>query len=235
MNEPIIDTQTQQGLNRFLVRVYSYMAAALAVSAIVAGVVATRWGNGVNEYLGAHPVIYFGLLALQFGMVFALSFNPRRSPVVSVSCLFIFAALEGLFFSSLLTVYAATNVTMAFVAAAVMFGTLAFLGTTTSKNLAGWGRQAFAALIAMVIISLVNLFLHSPIIVIILSLVGVVVFGVLSAWDAQRIKQIYYQLGDEVAQTSGIITSAALQLYLDFLNLFLELLNIFTLFNNNRD
>ena len=87
----------------------------------------------------------------------------------------------------------------------------------------------------MVIISLVNLFLHSSIIVIILSLVGVVVFGVLSAWDAQRIKQIYYQLGDEVAQTSGIITSAALQLYLDFLNLFLELLNIFTLFNNNRD
>ena len=87
----------------------------------------------------------------------------------------------------------------------------------------------------MVIISLVNLFLHSSIIVIILSLVGVVVFGVLSAWDAQRIKQIYYQFGDEVAQTSGIITSAALQLYLDFLNLFLELLNIFTLFNNNRD
>lgn len=225
MNGYSVENQ-QQGLNKFLSKVYWYMAGAVLVSAVTALGTVVLFGNMVDELLGQHPVVYFILLAVQLIMVAKMSFSKSRSAVMSNAMLFGFAALEGIIFSSILLEFTTADITLAFVAAAVDFAVLALYGTRTKKDLSNWGRQALAALIAILIISVVNIFLQSSLIEFVISIAGVLIFSILSMWDAHRIKQIYLQLGEE-ANATPIIVSAALQLYLDFINLFLELLEIF--------
>ncbi|WP_283582569.1 Bax inhibitor-1/YccA family protein [Ligilactobacillus hohenheimensis] len=225
MNGYSVENQ-QQGLNKFLSKVYWYMAGAVLVSAITALGTVVLFGNMVDELLGQHPVVYFILLAVQLVMVAKMSFSKSRSSAMSNFMLFGFAALEGIIFSSILLEFTAADITLAFVAAAVDFAVLALYGTRTKKDLSSWGRQALAALIAILIVSVVNIFLQSSLVEFVISIAGVLIFSVLSMWDAHRIKQIYLQMG-EAANTTPIVVSAALQLYLDFINLFLELLEIF--------
>lgn len=225
MNGYSVENQ-QQGLNKFLSKVYWYMAGAVLVSAITALGTVVLFGNMVDELLGQHPVVYFILLAVQLVMVAKMSFSKSRSSAMSNFMLFGFAALEGIIFSSILLEFTAADITLAFVAAAVDFAVLALYGTRTKKDLSSWGRQALAALIAILIVSVVNIFLQSSLVEFVISIAGVLIFSVLSMWGAHRIKQIYLQMG-EAANTTPIVVSAALQLYLDFINLFLELLEIF--------
>ena len=119
-------------------------------------------------------------------------------------------------------------------AAFVMFTVLAIMGTTTKKDLSGIGRQANAALIALIIVSLINLFLRSPMINYIFSFVGLVIFMGLTAWDTQRLRQMYLQMGSQV-NVNNLALMGALQLYLDFINIFIFLLNIFTGVGGDRD
>ena len=98
--------------------------------------------------------------------------------------LFGFAALEGIIFSSILLEFTAADITLAFVAAAVDFAVLALYGTRTKKDLSSWGRQALAALIAILIVSVVNIFLQSSLVEFVISIAGVLIFSVLSMWDA---------------------------------------------------
>ena len=134
--------------------------------------------------------------------------------------------IEGLFLSGLLYKYTAMDITRAFIAAAVLFVVLAVMGTSTKKDLSGIGRQALAALIALIIVSIVNLFLHSTMIQYVFSFIGIVVFSALTAYDSQTYKVMYYQYGSQV-NTDSLATVGALNLYLDFLNIFLYLLQIF--------
>lgn len=134
--------------------------------------------------------------------------------------------IEGLFLSGLLYKYTAMDITRAFIAAAVLFVVLAVMGTSTKKDLSGIGRQALAALIALIIVSIVNLFLHSTMIQYVFSFIGIVVFSALTAYDSQTYKVMYYQYGSQV-NTDSLAAVGALNLYLDFLNIFLHLLQIF--------
>lgn len=115
---------------------------------------------------------------------------------------------------------------MAFVAAAADFIVLALFGLNTKKSLAGVGRQAMAALIALIIVSVINLFLQSTMIVFVFSIIGVVIFSLLTAWDSQRMKALYMANAGQVNVTN-LALIGAFQLYLDFINLFLQLLQIF--------
>lgn len=211
-----------QGLNRFLSRMYGYMAGAVAVSAIMAFVTANFLQNTIIN----SPLMMLILGIVSIAMVFSLSYNPNRSAGVSIMMLMGYAAIEGVFFSSILTTFTSKSITMAFVSAAVVFVVLSIFGLNTKKDLSRFGRQAFAALIALFIVSIINLFLHSAAIQYVFSYVGVVIFTILTAWDTQRMKQIYLQYGEQF-EINGLAVNGALQLYLDFINMFLYLLQIF--------
>ena len=169
-------------------------------------------------------MIVLGIVSIV--MVLSLSYNPNRSAAASILMLFGYVAIEGIFFSSILAVYTMKNITMAFVSAAVVFVVLSLFGLNTKKDLSRFGRQAFAALIALLSVSLINLFLHSAAIEYIFSYVGVVIFTILTAWDTQNMKNIYLQYGDQY-EVNGLAVNGALQLYLDFINMFIYLIQIF--------
>lgn len=211
-----------QGLNRFLSRMYGYMAGAIAISAVMAFLTV----HYLKDSIFNNPLMMFVLGFVSIGMVFSLSYNPNRSAIASSLMLFGYAAIEGIFFSSILAVYTMKDITMAFVSAAIVFVVLSIFGLNTKKDLSRIGRQAFAALIALLIVSVINFFLRSAAIEYIFSYVGVIIFTILTAWDTQQMKNIYLQYGDQV-NANSLAVSGALQLYLDFINMFLYLIQIF--------
>jgi FtsH-binding integral membrane protein len=143
-----------------------------------------------------------------------------------------FAVIEGLFFGIIVTAYTGADVTMAFVGAAAVFISMTAIGTVTKRDLSRIGTQALAALIGLVVVSIINIFLQSAMIQFVFSFIGVIIFTALTAWDAQKFKRLYVQTAGQVNE-NNLAMMGALQLYLDFINLFISLLNIFGGFNKN--
>ena len=231
-NNPEVYNNSNAGLNSFFTKMYGYMSAAVAVSALTA-----FFGSFSPTVIRcmSNPIALFAVFGVQLVLAYSMSsLKSQRSPLVSALGLFVFAGLEGLLFSGIFIVYTAQNITSAFVSAFVMFAVLSFMGSTTKKDLSGIGRQARAALIAFIIVSLINLFLQSPMITYVFSFIGLVIFAGLTAWDTQRLRQMYLQMGSQV-NVNNLALMGALQLYLDFINIFIFLLNIFTGAGGNRD
>ncbi|MFT8949031.1 MAG: Bax inhibitor-1/YccA family protein [Liquorilactobacillus hordei] len=219
------------GVNGFLTKMYGFMAGAVAISAVVAYLVSNVFYNEVASYMAEHQFMMFVLFGIQLLIVFGMSFKADRSPVASGLGLVSFAVIEGIFFGIIVSLYAASDVTMAFVGAAAVFVSMAVIGTTTKKDLSRIGTHALAALIALIIVSVINIFLQSTMITFVFSFVGVIIFTALTAWDAQKFRTLYLQTRGQVSGTN-LALMGALQLYLDFVNIFISLLNIFTGFNN---
>ena len=231
-NNPEVYNNSNAGLNSFFTKMYGYMSAAVAVSALTAFF--GSFSPTVIRFM-SNPIALFAVFGVQLVLTYSMSsLKSQRSPLVSALGLFVFAGLEGLLFSGIFIVYTAQNITSAFVSAFVMFAVLSFMGSTTKKDLSGIGRQARAALIAFIIVSLINLFLQSPMITYVFSFIGLVIFAGLTAWDTQRLRQMYLQMGSQV-NVNNLALMGALQLYLDFINIFIFLLNIFTGAGGNRD
>lgn len=231
-NNPEVYNNSNAGLNSFFTKMYGYMSAAVAVSALTAFF--GSFSPTVIRFM-SNPIALFAVFGVQLVLAYSMSsLKSQRSPLVSALGLFVFAGLEGLLFSGIFIVYTAQNITSAFVSAFVMFAVLSFMGSTTKKDLSGIGRQARAALIAFIIVSLINLFLQSPMITYVFSFIGLVIFAGLTAWDTQRLRQMYLQMGSQV-NVNNLAWMGALQLYLDFINIFIFLLNIFTGAGGNRD
>lgn len=231
-NNPEVYGNSNAGLNSFFTKMYGYMSAAVAVSALTAFF--GSFSPTVIRFMN-NPIALFAVFGVQLVLAYSMSsLKSQRSPLVSALGLFVFAGLEGLLFSGIFIVYTAQNITSAFVSAFVMFAVLSFMGSTTKKDLSGIGRQARAALIAFIIVSLINLFLQSPMITYVFSFIGLVIFAGLTAWDTQRLRQMYLQMGSQV-NVNNLALMGALQLYLDFINIFIFLLNIFTGAGGNRD
>ncbi|WP_333637179.1 Bax inhibitor-1/YccA family protein [Ligilactobacillus animalis] len=231
-NNPEVYGNSNAGLNSFFTKMYGYMSAAVAVSALTAFL--GSFSPTVIRFM-SNPVALFAVFGVQLVLAYSMSsLKSQRSPLVSALGLFVFAGLEGLLFSGIFIVYTAQNITSAFVSAFVMFAVLSFMGSTTKKDLSGIGRQARAALIAFIIVSLINMFLQSPMITYVFSFIGLVIFAGLTAWDTQRLRQMYLQMGSQV-NVNNLALMGALQLYLDFINIFIFLLNIFTGAGGDRD
>ena len=224
----------QAGLNSFMTKMYGFMAGAVAMSAITAYLISNVYRVQALTFFANNRWAVWGILILQVVLVMSMSFKADRSPAMSLTGLGLYSVLEGLFFGLIVQVYSSQDVTMAFVSATVMFIVLALMGTNTKKDLSGIGRQAMAALIALIIVMIINIFLKSSIITLAFSFIGVIIFAALIAWDSQRFRQMYIQYGNQVNATNLAIMGA-LQLYLDFVNLFIQLLNIFTGLGGNKD
>ena len=224
----------QVGLNSFMAKMYGFMAGAVAISAVTAYLISNVYQVQALTFFANNRWAVWGILILQVVLVMSMSFKADRSPAMSLTGLGLYSVLEGLFFGLIVQVYSIQDVTMAFVSATVMFIVLALMGTNTKKDLSGIGRQAMAALIALIIVMIINIFLKSSIITLAFSFIGVIIFAALIAWDSQRFRQMYIQYGNQI-NTTNLAIMGALQLYLDFVNLFIQLLNIFTGLGGNKD
>jgi len=226
---PMPPAAAAERVTGFLRRVYGWMCAGLAITALVAFEVAGS--PAILSHLVSNQFLYLGLILAELGLVFYLSARAERlAPGTATALFVVYAALNGVTLSFVLLAYTGQSVTNAFVVAAGMFGAMALFGSTTKRSLAGVGQFAFMGLIGLVLASLVGLFWHNSALQFLISAVGVIVFTGLAAWDAQRLKQMALATPDGQAGSLAIV--GALALHLDFINLFLSLL---TLFGNRRE
>ncbi|HLN79740.1 MAG TPA: Bax inhibitor-1/YccA family protein [Thermoanaerobaculia bacterium] len=205
----------------FLRKVYGWMFVGLAITAAVAFAVASS-PTLVRAIFG-NPVLFIVLMVAELGLVVALSARVDRMAPTTAAVLFVtYSALTGATLSAILLAFTGASLATTFVVAAGMFGALALYGTTTKRSLAGMGQFLFMGLIGVVLASVVGLFWHAPGFQFGISVVGVLVFTGLTAWDSQRLKEMAAVTPDD--QVAGRAVVGALRLYLDFINLFLFLL-----------
>jgi FtsH-binding integral membrane protein len=214
-------------VNAFMRGVYAWMSAGLGVTALVAFYTART--PALMEAIFTNQILLIGLIIAQFGLVVAISAAVHRMSGTTATGLFmLYSALTGLTLSSVLVVYAASDVFKAFVTAAGMFGAMSIYGLTTKKDLTSWGSFLFMGLIGLVIAMVVNMFMQSAMMDFVISGVGVLLFTGLTAYDTQKLKVMGESAphDDATAVRRGTILGA-LTLYLDFINLFLMLLRLF--------
>jgi uncharacterized protein len=216
-----------QGLRSYLLRVYNYMGVGLVVTGAVAYFFA-HWSLSSEanaELVYGSPLRYVIMLA-PLAFVLVLSFGIEKMSVGAAQLTFwAFTAIMGLSLSSIFLVYTGQSIAKVFFISAAMFGAMSLYGYTTKRDLTQIGSFLVMGLIGIVIASLVNMFLHSNGLGFAISLIGVVVFVGLTAWDTQRIKLSYSaSYGSAVLAKSAIM--GALNLYLDFINLFMMLLRL---------
>lgn len=208
-------------ISAFLRKVYGWMVVGLGVTAAVAFVVAGS--PTLVQAIFGNPFLFFGLIIAELGLVFYLSARVSKLAPRTASILFlIYSALNGATLSFVLLAYTGASIATTFAVAAGMFGALALFGTTTKRSLAGVGQFFFMGLIGLVLASVVGLFWKSGALQFGISVVGVLVFTGLTAWDAQRLKMMAVSVPEERFQSYAVV--GALSLYLDFINLFLFLL-----------
>jgi len=239
------------GLRAYMLRIYNYMVIGLAITGFAAlGVymfaVTGDAASAVKNASGAALALKSGQYLTPFGyamfasplkwlfilaplvMVFAISFGIQRLKPATAQMLFwAFAALMGISLSSIFLVYTHTSIVRVFFITAAAFGALSLYGYTTQRDLTGMGSFLIMGLFGVIIASLVNLFLASSMLQFVVSVVGVLVFAGLTAWDTQRLKNEYiygYSGTGEVAERSAIL--GALSLYLNFINLFTLLMQL---------
>jgi FtsH-binding integral membrane protein len=200
---------------------YRWMTLGLATTGLVA--LGIAHSPNALEYLLANRFIFYVLLFGQLGLVVALSsLAVRVSTAAAATMFFAYAALTGVTFSTLFLIYTATSIAATFFVTAGAFAGLSVFGAVTRRDLSAVGRFGFFALIGLILASLVNLFLHSTGIAWIITFAGVLLFAGLTAYDTQRLKQLF--ASGEVHANAPLV--GALTLYLDFINMFLFLLRI---------
>jgi uncharacterized protein len=222
-------TAAAERVTVFLRSVYGWMCAGLAVTAAVAYAISSS--PAITGALVANHFLFLLLFLAQLGVVFFLSARVDRLEPGTATLLFIgYAALTGVTFSVILLAYTGASIATTFMVTAGMFGALAAFGTTTSRSLAGVGQFMFMGLIGLVLASLLGMFWQNSALQFLISVVGVIVFTGLTAYDAQRLKSM--ALAMPAGQTGSYAVVGALALYLDFINLFLFLLRFL---GNRRD
>ncbi len=213
-----------EGLRQYMLRVYNYMASGLALTGIVAFVVAQN--EALLQVIYGTPLKWVVFLA-PIGLVLLLGARINRMSVTAVQAIFwIFATLMGISLASIFLVYEMPSIARVFFITAGAFGAMSLYGYTTKRDLTGWGSFLFMGLIGIIIASVVNIFMVSSALHFAISVIGVLVFTGLTAYDTQKIKEMYAE-SDSTAIASKKSIMGALRLYLDFINLFIMLLHLF--------
>ena len=216
-----IDLADATRVATFLRGVYGWMFAGLVVTALVAFTVAGS--ETLTRMILGNRIVFFALLFGELGLVWWLSTRiGKLSTEATASFFLLYSALNGATLSIILLVYTGGSVANAFLVAAGMFGALALFGTITGKDLSGIGQFAFMGLIGVILASVVGIFWRNDALQFVISVAGVIIFTGLTAWDAQRLRQMALAVPEGKAGSFAI--GGALTLYLDFINLFLFLL-----------
>ena len=225
MNDTLIFNDEQyrsaEEINTAMGRVYGHMSLAVIVSMLISYWVGTTpellqlFFTGVTKWI----VIFAPLVAI-FGISAVMANNPSKG--IAQLCLHGFAALMGLSFATIFAVFTMGSIVSAFMGAAVLFGTMSFYGYFTKRSLDSVGKFMFVGLIAIVIASIVNIFIGSTVMQMVISAIAIIVFLGLTAYDTQQIREMVTVETGPAAEVTGALT-----LYMDFINLFLSLLQLF--------
>jgi FtsH-binding integral membrane protein len=235
------DVAVDEGLRAYMLRVYNYMAAGVALTGVVAWVVfqysitgdptpyALRRGMYLTPFgqtLFLSPLRWVVIFApLAFALFLGLRIY-RMSVGAAQIAFWLFAATVGVSLSVIFLIYTATSITQVFFITASAFGALSLYGYTTKKDLSGWGAFLIMGMWGIIIAAILNIFIQSSMMQFIIASVGVLVFSGLTAYDTQQIKDSYYSvMGDATMVTKGAIMGA-FQLYTDFINLFISLIQL---------
>lgn len=183
--------------------------------------------SAVNLILG-NDLIYYGLVLFELALVIGLSWLAKKLPYALVALMFIvYAITTGLTLSIVVLAYTTTSIVMVFMITAGIFAAMSVYGFVTKRDLSGIGMVMFMLLFGIIIAGIVNFFLNSSVVSFITSVIGVIVFTVLTAYDMQKIKKIGESSGFSGDDLNKLAVTGALSLYLDYINLFLELLSLF--------
>jgi len=230
------DAAIDPGLRSYMLSVYNYMAGGLAITGVIAYVAfalaVTQGADGglaltpVGAALYQSPLKWVVMLA-PLGLVFYLSARVATMSVSAAQISFwLFAGLMGLSLSSIFLIYTGGSITQVFFVTAIAFGGLSLYGYTTKRDLTAMGSFLIMGVIGLIVASLVNIFLQSSALQFAVSALGVLIFAGLTAYDTQKTKEMYYA-ADEASTTSKKAIMGALSLYLDFINMFMFLLQLF--------
>ena len=216
-------------VNSFLRAVYGWMSIGLVITAVVASFVAAT--PALVTAIVTNRLLFWAVVIAQLGIVFVLSARVQRLAPATASLLFIaYSALTGVTLSVVLLVFTGESIASTFIVTAGMFAALAVYGSTTRRDLTGLGSFLFMGLIGLVLASIVGLFWHNDMLQFLISFIGVIVFTGLTAYDAQRLQVM--AAATPTSEFGSYAVVGALQLYLDFINLFLFLLRFI---GNRRD
>ncbi len=226
--QEIVSTNTFSALMR---KVYTWMALALTITGFTAYYVASS--PAILQAIMTNQILFFGLLIGELALVWGVSAAINRLSLTTATLLFIlYSVLNGVTMSFIFLAYTMTSIASVFFITAGTFAAMSLYGYFTKADLSKMGQILFMALIGLIIATIVNLFIKSSGLTMILSYVGVLIFVGLTAWDTQKIKQMLQVAPDTGETAQKVALMGALSLYLDFINLFLYLLRIF---GNSRD
>jgi FtsH-binding integral membrane protein len=217
----VMSYRSASEINSAMGRVYGHMSLAVVVSMLVSYFVGTSpellqfFFTGVLKW-----IVIFAPLAAIFGVSYVLGNNPSKG--VAQLCLHGFAALMGLSFATIFAVFNMGSIVSAFMGAAILFGVMSVYGYFTKKDLSSMGQMMFVGLIAIVIASIVNVFIGSSVLAMVISALAIIIFLGLTAYDTQQIREAI-----SVDTSPAVEVTGALTLYMDFINLFLNLLQLF--------
>ena len=221
MSDGVLSYRSAEEINSAMGRVYGHMSLAVVVSMLVSYFVGTSpellafFFTGVLKWI----VIFAPLVAI-FGIAMVLGNNPSKE--IAQLCLHGFAALMGLSFAMIFAVFTMGSIVSAFMGAAILFGVMSGYGYFTKRDLTSMGQFMFVGLIAIVIASIINIFIGSSVMQMVISAIAIVIFLGLTAYDTQNIRQMISYENDGKMEVWG-----ALSLYLNFINIFLSLLQLF--------
>jgi FtsH-binding integral membrane protein len=223
------DAGIDQGLRTYMLKVYNLMALGLAITGLAAWGAFSAAVTPTGELTQFGQLIYASafrwvVILAPLAMVFFLSFRIHKMSVAAAQTTFwAYAALVGLSLSTIFLIYTGTSIVRTFFITATAFGGLSLYGYTTRRDLSAMGSFLIMGVFGIVIAMLVNMFLQSSALQFAISVIGVLVFSGLTAYDTQKIKEMYFE-GDDVVVAGRKAIMGALTLYLDFLNLFMFLL-----------
>lgn len=219
--------KTQAAFMTLMSKVYIWMTLALAMTGVTAYCVANS--PTLLYTIFSNPMLTWGLLIGEFVLVMIMSAGINRMPFPVAGLLFVlYSILNGVTLSCILLVYTESSIATAFFVTAGTFAAMTVVGLTIKKDLGMMGRILIMALIGLIIATVVNIFVGSTFLEMIISYVGVLIFVGLTAYDTQKIKQMFLEVGgEENDATMKLALMGSLTLYLDFINLFLYILRIF--------
>jgi uncharacterized protein len=225
-----VGVEIDQGLRSYMLGVYNMMALGVALTGLVAylfGTMPVLQQILFSSVTGKPTILFWVAMFAPIGLVLLFGAAINRMSASKVQMIFwAYAALVGVSLSSIFLAYSGVSIFKTFFITSATFASLSLWGYTTKKDISGWGTFLFMGVIGLIIASLVNVFLKSSAMSFVVSGIGVLIFAGLTAYDTQRIKSMYFD-GDDHETRSKKITSGALSLYMDFINLFMYLLRFF--------
>ncbi len=227
---PLPDVGIDVGLRNYMLRVYNYMAGGLAITGVVAYLVANTslqslFFQATARGIGLTGLGYVGVFA-PLAFVLVLSFGIQRMSLAQAQAVFwLYAAVMGISIAQILLLFTGQSVARVFFITAGTFAGMSLYGYTTKTDLARFGSFLLMGLIGIIIAGIVNIFIGSSALQFAISIIGVIVFVGLTAWDTQRIKEMYWE-GDAAVVAGKKAVMGALSLYLDFINLFMILMQL---------